>query len=86
MIYGWLIYARMCVYACVHVCAYTRRVLLQSLYHGRHADVKKVLSGTAKERGFVRKNGKTGKTGEKKGKKKKNEKKLKNFKKVRKNS
>ena len=56
MIYGWLIYARMCVYVCmrVYVCAYTRRVLLQSLYHGRHADVKKVLSGTAKEREFVR--------------------------------
>ena len=34
----------------VYVCAYTRRVLLQSLYHGRHADVKKVLSGTVKER------------------------------------
>lgn len=74
MIYGWLIYARMCVYACIHVCAYTRRVLLQSLYHGRHADVKKVLSGTAKERGFVRKNGKTAKTDEKRGKRKKTKK------------
>ena len=86
MIYGRLIYARMCVYACVHVCAYTRRVLLQSLYHGRHADVKKVLSGTVKELDIREKNGKTAETGEKKRKKKKNEKKLKNFKKVRKNS
>lgn len=83
MIYGWLIYARMCVYACVRMRVYAPRVIT-IIISRTHADVKKVLSGTAKERGFVGKNGKTAKTGEKKGKK--NEKKLKNFKKVRKNS
>ena len=76
----------MCVYACVHVCAYTRRVLLQSLYHGRHAYVKKVLSGTVKERDIRQKKRQNGENRRKKEKKEKKRKKLKNFKKRRKNS
>ena len=73
MIYGWLIYARMCVYACVRMRVYAPRVIT-IIISRTAADVKKVLSGTAKERGFVIKNGKTAKTAEKKGKKKKTKK------------
>ena len=81
MIYGWLIYARMCVYACVRMRVYAPRVITIIISRAA-ADVKKVLSGTAKERGFVRKTVKPAKKREKRKKTKKIKKILKKGKKT----
>lgn len=76
MIYGRLIYARMCVYARVRMRVYAPRVITIIISRAA-ADVKKVLSGTAKERGFVRKTVKPAKKKEKRKKVKKIKKNLK---------